>query len=51
MEVLAADDTGVGAWAVGFPWEVAKTCDLEEIIKNEYLNEIELRIENRIGVF
>jgi hypothetical protein len=23
-EVLAAEDIGVGGWAVGFPWEVAK---------------------------
>lgn len=25
-EVLAAYDIGVGVWAVGFPWEVAKMC-------------------------
>jgi hypothetical protein len=29
VEVLVAEDIGVGAWAVGFPWEVAKTCGWE----------------------
>jgi hypothetical protein len=30
-EVLAAEDIGVGAWAVGFLWEVAKTCGWEMV--------------------